>query len=152
ENQVTRFGGGNGGINGFQIAHFTNQNDVGILTQSAAQCLGETGHVHVNFTLGDNGLFVFVIKFDGVFDGDDVGLFAFLVDDIDHGGKRSALAGTGGAGHKAKTAWFVKQFTDGRRQANLVQFKKLVWNLSQHHAEVALLFEHADAETRKFAE
>src|SRR5581483_3122822 len=66
--------------------------------------------------------------------------------------ERRALAGAGGTGDEHQTAGLVEQFADGGRQANLVEFEELVGNLAQHHSEVALFLEDADAETGEVAE
>ena len=97
-------------------------------------------------------LLVLVVILDRVFDGDDVGLVALLVDDVDHGGQRGGLARAGGPGHQHQAARFVEQFLGRGRQADLLHRQHLVGNLAQDDAEVALLLEHADAEAGHVAE
>ncbi len=97
-------------------------------------------------------LFMLVVKLDGVLDGDDVGLIALFIDDVDHRGEGGGFAGTGGAGDQDQAARLVQQFADRGRQADLVQGQQLGGNLAQDQAEIALFLEHADAETRHFAE
>ena len=48
---MTRFGGADGGFNGFQVTHFTHQNHVRVLTQHALQGLGERGYINTKFAL-----------------------------------------------------------------------------------------------------
>ena len=84
EDQVAGFRRRDGGFHGFQIAQFAHQNHVRVLAQGAAQGLGKAGNINVNLALGDDGLLVFVVILDGVFDGDDVGVVAGFVDDVDH--------------------------------------------------------------------
>src|SRR6266404_359298 len=146
ENQVPGFRGGDGGVDGFQIAHFTHQDHVRVLPQHAPQSLGEVRHVHADFALGDERLLVFVIIFDRVFDGDDVRFIALFIDDVDHRSQRSGLAGAGGAGHQNQPARFVKQLLRGRRQPDLLHRQHLGRNLPQDAAEVAFLLEYADTE------
>src|SRR6202035_747875 len=99
EHQVAGFGGKQRGGNGFQVAHFADQNHVGILTQGGAQGGGEVGGVHFNFALIDETLFVAVQELDRIFDGDQM-VGAAGVDAVDHGGQCGGLARTGGAGNE----------------------------------------------------
>ena len=83
EDQVAGFGGGDGGGDGRQIAHFADQHDVGVLTQGTAEGLGEDRHVDADLALHDDRFFVGVVIFDGVFHRDDVAV-EVLVDVVDH--------------------------------------------------------------------
>ena len=152
EHQVPRFRRRDRGVNRLQVAHFADQNHVRVLPQHAPQRFGEVRHVHADFALGDDGLLVFVIILDGVFDGDDVGFVALLVDDVDHGGERGRLARAGGAGHQHQAARFVEQFLGGGRQADLLHRQHLAGDLAQDEAEIALFLEDAHAESRHVAE
>ncbi len=53
EDDVARFGGTDGRLDRFQVSHFTNQDTVGILSESATYSLGETGDVDSYFALID---------------------------------------------------------------------------------------------------
>ena len=103
ENQVAGFGGEQGGGNGFEVAHFADQDHVGILTKGGAQSGREVGGVDFDFALVDEAALVAVQEFDGVFDGDEV-IGAVGVDAVDHGGERGGLTGTGGAGDEDQAA------------------------------------------------
>jgi len=93
EDKVAGEGGVDGDLGGFQIADFTDHDDVGGLAQHGAQGGGE-GHadVGVDGNLVDAGELVF----DRVFNGDD--LAVGLVDVVETGVKSGGLAGTGRAG------------------------------------------------------
>src|SRR6185437_6919918 len=97
ENQVASFRGKQCRGNGFEVAHFPDQNDVGILTEGGAQCGGEIGSVDFDFALIDEALFVAMQELDGVFNGDEM-VGTVGVDAVDHGGQRGGFAGSGGAG------------------------------------------------------
>ena len=92
KDQVARFGGGDSRFHGFQVAQFADEHDIRVLAQGAAEGLGKTGNVNVDFPLSDERLFVSVIVFNGVFDGDDMGVVALFVDDVDHRGQRGGFA------------------------------------------------------------
>ena len=47
EDQVARFGGGDGRLHRLQVAHLADQDHVRVLAQRAAQGLGEVRDVHV---------------------------------------------------------------------------------------------------------
>src|SRR5258708_20965848 len=111
KNQVAGFGGEQRGGNGFQVAHFADQNHVGVLTQSGAQGSRKVCGIHFNFALIDETLFVAVQKLDRVFDGDQV-VGAVGIDAVDHGRERSGLTGTGGSGNQNQPALLFADFVD----------------------------------------
>src|SRR5437867_182380 len=120
EDQVAGFGGGDGSIDRFQIAHFADEDHVRVLAQYAAQRFGKIRHVHADFALGHQRLFVPVIIFDGIFDGDEVDLVALFINDVEHRGERRGLARTGRARDQDEPSWFVEQLLGRGRQANLL--------------------------------
>ncbi len=107
------FGGEQRGGNGFEVAHFADQDDVGILTQSGAQRGGKVRGVNFDFALVDEAALVTVQKLDGVLDGDEV-VGAIGVDAVDHGGERGGLAGTGSAGDEHQAALLFANAVDDR--------------------------------------
>ena len=72
EHDVPGFGRGDGGFDRGQVAHFADQNHVGVLPQGAADGFGEARHVDAHFALIDRRFLVVVIKLDRVFNRDDV--------------------------------------------------------------------------------
>ena len=68
EDQVTRFCGGQRQTDGFQIPHFTHQNDVRIFPQRGTQGVTEAEGVAVDFPLVDQAAFVLMDEFDWIFD------------------------------------------------------------------------------------
>src|SRR5580704_1017454 len=145
QNQVAGFGGENRGGNGFQVAHFADQHDVGVLTQSSAQRGGERRGVDFDFALVDETLFVAVQIFDRVFDGDDV-LGAQRVDAVDHRGECGRFTGTSGAGGENQTALLFANLRKNAREFEFLDGTNLGGNDAQDHADVAALLEHVHAE------
>lgn len=96
------FCGRHGQPDGFQIAHFTYQNGVGVLAQRRTQCIGETVRHHY-FPLVDQTFFRFVHEFDRVLHRKDVPVLRF-VQEIDHGSQCGGLARSRGPGHQHETA------------------------------------------------
>ena len=96
-------------VDGGKVAHFTQQNNVGGLPQSAAQRIGIAVGVVAHFTLADDALLVGMQILDGVLDGDDVA-FAGGGDAVDDTGKRSGFSASSRAGHQHQALLFVGKF------------------------------------------
>ncbi len=75
----------------FQVTQLADQNHVGVLSQRAANRLGETRHVDADFALIDRAFDVVVIKLDRIFDRDDV-VVDRLVEEVDQAGQRRTLS------------------------------------------------------------
>src|SRR5437764_1133075 len=115
EHKVAGFGGEQSGRNGFEVAHFADENHVRVLTKSGAQGGGEVGGVDFDFALIDEAFFIAVQELDGVFDGDDV-VGARGVDAVDDACESSGLTGTGGSGDEHEAALLFANFVDDRRK------------------------------------
>ena len=70
--EKTGFGGVQRGANGFQVAHFANQDGVRVLAKTGAQGGGEGGSIHFHFALVHESFLVAMQKFNRVFNRDDV--------------------------------------------------------------------------------
>src|SRR5580692_815272 len=141
QNQMAGFGCENRGGNGFEVAHFADQNDVGILTQGSAQRGGERSGVDFDFALIDETFFVAVQIFDRVFDGDDV-LGAQRVNAVDHRGERRRFSGTGGAGGENQAALLFAKLRKNAREFKFFDGANFGGNDAQDHADVAALLEY----------
>src|SRR5580658_3871485 len=146
QHQVAGFGCKNGGGNGFQVAHFADQDDVRVLAKCSAQRGGEGRGVHFDFALVDETLFIAVQIFDRVFDGDDV-LGAQRVDAVNHRGECSGFAGTGGAGGENQAALLFANGGEYAREFEFFDSANFCGDDAQDHADVAALLENVDAET-----
>src|SRR5437016_11273388 len=83
KNGVAGFSRRQRGGNRFKIAHFANDDDVGVLAQDMHQGAVKGADIGKDFLLDDDGPFVFVDEFDGVFDGDDFAA-ALAVNEVHH--------------------------------------------------------------------
>jgi hypothetical protein len=91
EHQVAGFGGQNRRFDRFEVAHFADENHVGILPQRAAERLRErVVSMPISRWLHDR-LLVAMEVLDRILDGDHV-RGARRVDLVDHGRQRRALA------------------------------------------------------------
>ena len=84
-------------------------------------------------------------EFDGVFDGDDV-IGARRIDPVDHRRERRGFARTGGSGDEDQSALLFADALDDAREIEFLDRANLGGNDAQHHADVAALLEHVDAE------
>ena len=53
ENKMSGFSGDKGSFDRFQIAHFADENDIGVLTKAAAQCFGKIARIDIDLALRD---------------------------------------------------------------------------------------------------
>ena len=72
EDEVPGLGGGQGGGHGLAVAHLADEDDIGILPQDGANCLGKSRRVGSYFDLFDERAPIRLLKFDRVLDRDDV--------------------------------------------------------------------------------
>ncbi len=109
EDQVAGFGGLDRCLEGEAVAHFTDEDDVGVFTHEGADGGFIGFDVEADFALVDVGFVIHVEIFDGVFDGDDVDVFGF-VDLFEHRGDGGGFTGTGDAGHYDDALFAVGDF------------------------------------------
>lgn len=97
EDEVAGECGTHGDVGGFTVADFADHDDIGIMTQDAAQGFekGDFVRAHDHLGLGD----AFDVELDGIFHGHDVAQFA-REDMADGGVKGGAFAAAGGAGEQ----------------------------------------------------
>ena len=72
ENKVAGGRGGERQLDGFQVAHFADQNDVGVFAQGASQRRRKRARVHSDFAVVHQTILAAMHKLDRVFDGNDV--------------------------------------------------------------------------------
>ena len=143
QHQVSGLRGRHGDVGGLEIAHLTDQHDVGVLPQHRPEGLGEGGGIETHLSLVDDALSVTEGILDRVFDGDDVAGPAG-VDVVDHGGQRGGLARSGDAGDQDQTALLVGQLQHPFGQVQLLERGHIGRDEPQHHAHVPALLKHVD--------
>ena len=72
---------------GFHIAHFANQNDIGVGAHRTLESGAERARVLAHFTMNNGTVFIVMSKFDRVFERDNLLLRGF-VDVVDDGRER----------------------------------------------------------------
>ena len=90
-------------LDGLEVAHFADQDDVRVFAKRGAQSVREARRVAVHLALVHQAVLVHVHELDRVLDGEDV-FVALGVDLVDHRGQRRRFARTGRTGHQHQAA------------------------------------------------
>ena len=151
KHEVAGFRGRDGGLDGLEVAHFTDEDDIGVLPERGADAFGEGGDVVVDFPLCHHATLVGVVILDGVLDCDDVTILV-LVDPVDHRSEGRGLTGTGRTRHENEPARTAQEVLNHRRQAELLEREDRRGNEAQDHAEHAFTAVDVDAETSLLVE
>ena len=108
---MSGLGSRDGSGNRLIVAHLADEDDVGVLTQGAAQRRSKAAHIGANLALVDQRAAALIDVLDGVLNRDDV-VAARLIDVVDHGGQRGGFAAARGAGDqdqpRGSSASFVR--------------------------------------------
>ena len=118
KDQVAGLGRCQGGLDGLQVAHFTDQDNIRVFTQNRPQGIAEAVSVLADLTLVDGALVRLVDILDRVFEGDDVFL-PRMVDLVKDRGEGGGLTGTGLARDKDNALVVGRELADCRRQAKV---------------------------------
>ena len=147
EHQVTGFRSGQRQADGFQVAHFADENDVRVFTQCRTQCLGEAQGVTMDLALVDQALLRFVNEFDGVLDGKDVVVLG-VVQVIKHRRQGGRLARAGRPGDQHQPPRHIGDLAENLAHPQVFHGQHLGRNGPEHRAGTAILVERVDAKTR----
>jgi hypothetical protein len=142
---VSGLRGGQRGLDGLQVAHFADQDHVGVLPQRRLERLGEGERVDADLALVDDAPLVADEELDGILDRHDVASLVG-VDVVDHGGERGALAGAGGPGDEDEPALLAGDLLQNLGEQQLVDGGDLERNDAEDHPDGAPLLEDVDAE------
>jgi hypothetical protein len=114
EDEVTRLGRAQGGVDRLLVAHLADEDDVGVLAQDAPQGARERARVHPDLALVDQRALVGVQDLERVLDRDDV-TGARGVDVVDHRRERRRLARSRRAGEQEDAALRSSSISPGAR-------------------------------------
>ena len=145
EGEMAGFGDPQRGLDGLEVAHLADENDIGILPQAGSQGVGEAVGVGVQLTLVDDALLVAVQVLDRILDRDDV-LGALAIHLVEHRGEGGRLAGAGRAGDQHQAARLLADLLHHRRQAELAKTADLVRNLPEGRGDRAALMKDVGPE------
>jgi hypothetical protein len=85
EDEVSGFGGVDGGFEGFAVTHFADEHDIGVFADCVFHGDVEVDDILANFALVDEAFVGCVDEFDGVLDGQNM-LVHIPIDPVEHGG------------------------------------------------------------------
>lgn len=145
EDEHSGLGGGEGEGDGFEVAHFSDEDDFGVLAQRGSEAVGKGGGVGGDFPLGDDAFFVAVDEFDGLLDGDDV-LVVVAIDVVDEGGKGGRFSGASGAGDEDEAGAHVAEFFNNLGDVEVLDGGDFGGDEAEDGAVAVLLFEEVTAE------
>ena len=139
------FRGGQRGLDRLQVAHFADEDHIGILAQRALERLAEAHRVDADLALVDDRSLVAHEELDRVLDRHDVaGLVR--IDVIDHRRQRRRLTGTGRPGDENQAALLAGDLLQHLGQEQLLDRGDLEGNDAEHDADGATLLEDVHAE------
>jgi hypothetical protein len=140
EDEVARLGGGQRGLDRLVVAHFADEDDVGVLAQGAPEGQRKALRVDVDLALVHDGLLVAVQELDRVLDRHDV-LVAGRVDVVDHRGERRRLARAGRPGAQDQAALLLADFLEHGGKEELLDREDLGRDDAEHEAHGSALLE-----------
>ena len=143
--QVAGLGRRERGLDGLEVAHFADQDDVRVLAQRGAQRGREAVGVDADLALVHDRALVADQELDRVLDRDDVA-GAVGVDVVDHRGERGRLARAGGAGDEDQAARFHGDALDDLGQHELLDRLHAERDHAEDDADRAALHEGVHAE------
>src|SRR5579862_3903482 len=146
ENKMARRRGGERQLDGLQVAHFADENDIRVFTKRAAQRRGERLGVDANLAMIDETLLAAMNKLDRVFHRDDV-ILAMEIRVIDHRRERRRLAGTRRPRHQNHAFFEHGESLDDRRQAKLIAREDFARDEAEYRRDAVLLVQEIRAVT-----
>ena len=145
QHQMAGVRSGEGGHEGLAVAHFSDDDDVGILAHDVNEGAFEAERVEADFALFDDRLFVVEHVLDRVFEGDDVALLGF-VDVLDHRGQRAGFTAARGAGHQDDAALRASDFAQLLRQVQILEGRHVRFDEAHYECGHTALIEDVYAE------
>lgn len=150
KNEVSCFRCRDGGRDRFEVAHFADENDVGILAEHPLERLGEALRVDADLPLVDDALVRDVNVLDRVFDGDDV-LSARGIDHLEYCGKRGAFSVSRRAGDEEEASAVRGNLFEGRWEPEFIECSNAHGDETKRKAESSRLVIGVSAEASFFS-
>ena len=148
KHEMPRFRRFEGEGNGFEIAHFAHEDDIGVLAQCGAQRRAERAGIAPYLALVHEAALGLMHEFDGVFNGNDM-VAALGIGVVHERGQRGGLAAPGGAGHKHEALGQQGQLAQHDRKPQLLNRADLLWDFAEHRRNAAVLPEKVGTVTRQ---
>ena len=148
EDEVAGLGSGDRKLDRFQVAHFTDEDDVGVLPHDVLERLGEGVGIRPQFTLIDDRFDVGMHVLDRVLDRHDV-LADVRVDVVDHRREGRRLSRSRGPGDEDEASGQQRELFRHRRHLQFVDGLDLVRDDTKNRADMPLLPVHVHPEARE---
>src|SRR4029079_12415725 len=132
----------------FEVAHFADEDHIGVLAQGSAKRGRESVRVGVDLALIDQTTFVVVEKLDRILDGKNV-FVTIAIDLVDHGRERGRLSGSGWTGNENQAARLIAEVFDNRGQTEFFEGFDFVGNGAKDGAHRAPLVEQVGTKARQ---
>ena len=145
EDEHAHRGAAEGELDGLELAHFTEEQDVGVVPHRALERGGERPGVLADLAVDDDGLLHRVDELDRVLDRDDVPA-EVRVDVVDHRRERGRLAAAGGAGDDDEALVEVAELLQRLGELELVEGEDLGRDLPEHGGLAPVVVEVVAAE------
>ena len=144
EHEVAGFRRGDRQRDGFEVAHFSHHDDVGIFAQCAAQGRAEGFGVGVDFALGHVAALRLDDVFDRIFERDDV-VVPRLVHLVHEGRERGGFARTHGPGHEHEAIVVLGEQLERFREPEIVHRAEICADDPEDDVDSQALAHHAGA-------
>ncbi|OQB36405.1 MAG: hypothetical protein BWY09_01942 [Candidatus Hydrogenedentes bacterium ADurb.Bin179] len=143
---MARFCGGDGRLKGLCVAHFTDQNDIGVFTHDGTQGNRKVLRIERDLSLGNNGFFIGVQVFDGVFECYNMKAFA-RVNPVYNRGECGGFAAAGGTRNEDQASGHIGNSGHDRRQIQGFEIQDDALDMAHDKAGGATLAEHVYTES-----
>ena len=144
EHQMACFRGGQRRLDGVQVPHLADEDNIGVLTEDGPQAIGIGAGVRADLPLVHDAAIRHVDVLDGVLQRNDVGVSG-VVDAVQQGRQRGGLTGARLARDQHDAAAVGGEIRHHRRQGQLVQRGDMVGQQTDGGGDAALLAEQIDA-------
>ena len=91
EHHMPCFSSFDSSMNGFKVAHFTDEDDIWIHTKGPTKAFFKATNIGADFPLAEGGLIMLMEILDGIFECDYM-LIVIMIDEVEHGSKRGGFA------------------------------------------------------------
>ena len=148
EDEMPGLGRGQRGADRLEVAHFADENDVGVLAERRTESLAERRSIRADLALVDDARAVPVEKLDRILDREDV-LVPRPVDAIEDRGERRRLTRARRAGDEDEAARLLCELVEPRRHVELLERLDLGRDQAKRCADGRALKVGVDTEARE---
>ncbi len=150
EDEVSGFGGVDGGFEGFAVTHFADEHDIGVFADRVFHGDVEVDDVLADFALVNEAFVGGVDEFDGVLDGQNM-LVHIPIDPVEHGGDGCTFSGAGDPGEQDHSLVVLAVIDHAGGKKEFFEGWDGAFDFTRDHADASELGEEVDAEAPGFS-